>query len=300
MNQQTLNNSYTFTGKGLHTGRLSTIVIKPAPVNYGIRFHRVDISSDAVVRAYIGNAAQTNRSTSIEENGAKVITTEHLLSALVGLNVDNAIIEINAEEVPILDGSALPYVEAISKDGLKEQDAPRSYFEVKDRIVVELEGSDSRVEVEPCDHFEIDLTIDFNSQVVGVQRFVYSDRNVNYSTEIAPCRTFCFFHELEFLLANNLIKGGDMDNAIVIVERDVNEQVLDKMRSLFGVSTLSVKRGYLNHLKLHFDNEIVRHKVLDIIGDFALVGAPIKGRIKAYKSGHGINTIAAKKMVGIE
>lgn len=294
MLQNTLKKSYTFEGKGLHTGLVSKMVLKPAPENTGVRFLRTDLGKYISVVAE--NVSNTARSTTISEDGAEVHTIEHIMSALTGLGVDNALIEIDNVEVPILDGSARYYVEAILRDGVQPQSAERQYIEIKETIEVKDEKTGSWVRIEPADKPSYELTVDFNSKVLGVQT-AYWDESIDYSKEIGVCRTFVFFHELEFLFSNNLIKGGDVDNAIVIVEHPVTDEQLERMTKLFNMPKLKIEdNGYLNNLKLHFTNECGRHKLLDLIGDLRLSGGFLKAKITAFKPGHTINTNAAKSV----
>ena len=291
--QQTLRKSYLFEGKGLHTGRIARMTVSPAPADTGIVFKRIDIGEDAMVEALAENVSSTARSTTISKGDASVSTIEHILSALTGMGVDNALIEIDNVEVPILDGSAKPYIEAIWKDGFQEQDAPRKYIELKETVEVVNEKG-SVVRLEPADDFSYDIKIDFNSRVLGVQHAQW-DSSVVYPEEIGVCRTFVFFHEIEFLFNNGLVKGGDVDNAIVIVEHPVTKEQVDNMSRLFNVPSLEVREdGYLSNLKLRFTNECARHKLLDLIGDLRLCGGFLKAKITAEKAGHGINTTAAK------
>lgn len=292
--QHTLKTKYTFEGKGLHTGKHVTMVLEPAPDNFGIKFKRVDIGDDAIIDACVDYVTTTARGTTLEKGEVKISTLEHLMATLNGLGVDNALISIDAQEVPILDGSAKPYVDAICKDGLQEQNAERKYIEFKEKIVYKDEKSGSEIIIMPDDHFSVDLMIDFNSKVLGNQ-YARLDDNTDFAKDIAPCRTFVFFHELEPLFKNNLIKGGDLDNAIVIVEHPVPQEELDRLAAVFNTTSLErAPEGYLNHLELRYQNECARHKLLDLIGDFSLVGMPIKAKVIAYKSGHRINTIVAK------
>ena len=291
--QQTLRKSYLFEGKGLHTGRVARMTVSPAPADTGIVFKRTDIGEDALVEALAENVSSTARSTTISKGDASVSTIEHILSALTGMGVDNALIEIDNVEVPILDGSAKPYIEAIWKDGFQEQDAPRKYIELKETVEVVNEKG-SVVRLEPADDFSYDIKIDFNSKVLGVQHAQW-DSSVVYPEEIGVCRTFVFFHEIEFLFNNGLVKGGDVDNAIVIVEHPVTKEQVDNMSRLFNVPSLEVREdGYLSNLQLRFTNECARHKLLDLIGDLRLCGGFLKAKITAEKAGHGINTTAAK------
>ena len=269
------------------------MTIKPAPADTGIRFRRTDIGEDAYVPALAENVSSTARSTTISCGEASVTTIEHILSALTGMGVDNAIIDIDNVEVPILDGSAKPYIDAIWNDGFETQDAPRKYIEIKEAIEIHNEKG-SVVRIEPAEEFSYDIKIDFNSRVLGIQHAVWDDSTV-YAEEIGTCRTFVFFHELEFLFNNGLVKGGDVDNAIVIVEHPVTDEQVDRMSRLFDVPALKVREdGYLSNLVLRFSNECARHKLLDLIGDLRLCGGFLKAKVTAEKAGHGINTTAAK------
>ena len=320
--QHTIKQSYTFCGKGLHTGVIANMTLHPAEAGSGIRFVRTDIGPDAIVPALATKVGPTDRSTTICSGDASVSTLEHLMSACAGLGIDNLLVEIDAPEVPILDGSAKPYVEAIMADGLLAQDAPRKCLRLREPFHYEDE-SGAIIDILHAESLKIDLTVDFNSKVLGVQHFVYSPppessapcRSVapllasagrepfqasgytDYATQIAPCRTFCFFHELEFLVSKGLIKGGDTKNAIVVVEHPVDPATMKRMQTLFGVGDLQVHEGYLNNLQLYFPDEIVRHKMLDILGDFALLGAPLLGTIIARKTGHRINTAVCKSLL---
>ena len=292
--QQTLRKSYTFEGKGLHTGRVAKMVINPAPVDTGIRFRRTDISEGAYIDALAENVSNTARSTTISQGEASVSTIEHIMSALTGMGVDNALIDIDNVEVPILDGSAKPYIDAIWADGFQEQDAPRRYVEISETIEIRNDEKGSVVRIEPAEEFSYDIKVDFNSRVLGVQNARWDD-SVVYPEQIGVCRTFVFFHEIEFLFKNNLVKGGDVDNAIVIVEHPVTEEQISHMSQLFNVPALTVREdGYLSNLILRFPNECARHKMLDLIGDLRLAGGFLKAKVTAEKAGHGINTQAAK------
>ena len=292
--QQTLIKSYSFEGKGLHTGRIAKMTINPAPVDTGIRFRRTDIGEDAYVPALAENVSNTARSTTISCGDASVTTIEHVLSALTGMGVDNALIDIDNVEVPILDGSAKPYIDAIWADGFESQDAPRRYIEIQETVEIRNDEKGSIVRIEPADEFSYDIQIDFNSRVLGIQNASWNASTV-YAEEIGICRTFVFFHELEFLFNNGLVKGGDVENAIVIVEHPVTDEQVDRMSKLFNVPALKVREdGYLSNLRLRFTNECSRHKLLDLIGDLRLCGGFLKAKVTAVKAGHGINTTAAK------
>lgn len=291
--QQTLLKSYSFEGKGLHTGKVAKMTVSPAPVGTGIVFKRVDLGPDAVVEALAENVTNTARSTTIGKGEASISTIEHIMSALTGMGVDNAIIEIDNVEVPILDGSAKPYIDAIWNDGFQQQDAPRKYIEVSQTVEVMNENG-SVVRIEPADEFSYEIKTDFNSRVLGVQ-YAQWNPSVIYAEEIGVCRTFVFFHELQFLYANNLVKGGDVDNAIVIVEHPVTDEQVKEISKVFNVPVLEVREdGYLSNLVLRFPNECSRHKLLDLIGDLRLCGGFLKAKVTAEKAGHGINTTAAR------
>jgi UDP-3-O-[3-hydroxymyristoyl] N-acetylglucosamine deacetylase/3-hydroxyacyl-[acyl-carrier-protein] dehydratase len=293
--QHTLRKNYSFEGKGLHTGKVARMVVMPAPVDTGLVFRRVDLDGCPEVEALAENVSNTARSTTISKGQASVSTIEHILSALTGLGVDNAIIEIDNVEVPVLDGSAKPYIDAMMGDGFEQQDAPRRFIELKETIEVTNENG-SLVRIEPADEFSYDIMVDFNSRVLGVQHAVWNP-SVVYAEEIGVCRTFVFFHEIEFLFKNGLVKGGDVDNAIVIVEHPVTPEQVQNMSKLFNIPALEVREdGYLSNLVLRFPNECSRHKLLDLIGDLRLAGGFLKAKVTAEKSGHGINTAAAKKI----
>jgi UDP-3-O-[3-hydroxymyristoyl] N-acetylglucosamine deacetylase/3-hydroxyacyl-[acyl-carrier-protein] dehydratase len=292
--QQTLRKSYTFEGKGLHTGKVARMIVGPAPVDTGIIFRRTDLGEGVQIEALAENVSSTARSTTISNGEASVSTIEHLLSALTGMGVDNAYVDIDNVEVPILDGSAKPYIDAIWADGFEQQDAPRRYIELKETVEIVNEEKGSRVRIEPAEEFSYDIKVDFNSRVLGVQNARW-DSSVVYPKEIGVCRTFVFFHEIEFLFKNGLVKGGDVDNAIVIVEHPVTNEQVESISRLFNVPALEVREdGYLSNLKLRFSNECARHKLLDLIGDLRLCGGFLKAKVTAEKAGHGINTTAAK------
>ncbi len=292
--QNTLKRKYTFEGKGLHSGQKVRMTLVPAEAGTGIRFLRKDVSDDAFIPAVVDYVTLTNRGTTLEKDGLKVSTIEHILSCFYALGVDNAVIELDNFEAPILDGSAKPYTDAICPDGLLTQDAPREYYNVTEPLHFLDEKTGSELTILPAESFSADLTIDYGSKVLGVQTSHY-DEGMDYAAEIAPCRTFVFFHELEFLYSNGLIKGGDLENALVIVEHPVPEETVRKMASLFNVEHIDVKPdGYLDNVVPRFTNECARHKMLDILGDFSLVGYRIRGRIVANKSGHRVNTEMAR------
>jgi UDP-3-O-[3-hydroxymyristoyl] N-acetylglucosamine deacetylase/3-hydroxyacyl-[acyl-carrier-protein] dehydratase len=292
MKERTLSKSYTFEGKGLHTGTSSKMKVSPAPAGTGLVFIRTDLG--VTIPALAENVSNTARCTVISKGEAKVSTIEHLMSAFTGMGIDNAIVEIDNVEVPILDGSARFYVKAFAADGLVEQDAERRYFDIPETVEIKHEASGSWVRIEPADHLSYDVTVDFGSRVLGVQT-AHWDETVDYASQIAICRTFCFFHEVQYLASQGLVKGGDVDNAIVVVEHPVEDAVLTQMANLFKQPKLSVTpEGYLSNLVLNFPDECGRHKLLDLIGDMRLAGGYLRAHISAYKPGHTINTNAAK------
>ncbi|MEM1327258.1 MAG: bifunctional UDP-3-O-[3-hydroxymyristoyl] N-acetylglucosamine deacetylase/3-hydroxyacyl-ACP dehydratase [Bacteroidota bacterium] len=294
MQQYTIEQSISFSGVGLHTGQFANVTLHPTAANHGIIFQRVDLEDKPTIKADVNRVVSTNRSTVLGRADTKVGTVEHLLSALTGLDIDNALIEIDAPEVPILDGSAAPFVDAILKVGRKELDAAREYFVVKEPISYRDEESGAELLVIPSDRYQVTTMIDFNSKTLG-QQYAYLENVEEYAERIAPCRTFVFLHELEYLLSQDLIKGGDLDNAIVIADGEVNQQQLDDLAKRLGKPSIKVdKQGVLNTVDLKFQNEVARHKLLDVMGDLSLVGIPIQGRVVATKPGHTANVAFAK------
>ncbi len=294
--QRTLKNPVSVKGTGLHTGLNVTLTYKPAPENHGYKFQRVDLEEKPIIRAVVENVVDTSRGTTIEENGVRISTIEHALSALYGLGIDNALIEIDAPETPIMDGSAKLFVEAIQKTGITEQKENKKYYVVKEKMVYNNEIDGVELIAFPDDHFSLNVLIDYDSQELKNQ-FATLNSLDKFEKEIAPCRTFVFLRELEALLNNNLIKGGDLDNAIVIVDKKVSQKELDRLADLFNKPKVKVKpEGVLNNLDLFFNNEPARHKLLDMIGDLSLIGRPIIGRIIATRPGHHANTEFAKKL----
>ena len=298
-NQHTLKKFYYFEGKGLHTGTYSHMKLMPARAGEGIRFRRTDLRNQPVIEALAENVTNTARSTTVSRDEAVAVTIEHIMSALTGLGVDNAVIELDNIEVPILDGSAKPYVEAFQRVGLVDQGVPRVYFDIPYSLEVKDDRTGSWIRIEPAEAPSADITADFGSRVLGVQS-AHWDGSVDYAREIGVCRTFCFFHEIEYLFKNNLIKGGDVDNAIVVVEHPVTPEQVASIADLLGMPDLKVTdQGYLNNLQLHFSDECGRHKLLDLVGDFRLAGGWLNARITAYKPGHTLNTKAAKALRAI-
>lgn len=294
--QKTLANSFKIEGKGLHTGVNVTMNFLPAPENHGFKFKRVDLENQPIIDADVDLVVDTSRGTLLEKDGARIGTIEHALAALTGMDLDNVLIEVNNEEAPIMDGSSRYFVEAIEKAGVLEQKAEREYFEIQEKIEIYDEKSDSHIIALPDDDYRLNVMISFKSRVLNNQ-FATLDSISDFKSEIANCRTFVFLHELEFLLNNNLIKGGELNNAIVIIDKEVSQEELDRLAELFHHDKVEVKpQGILNNLDLHFDNECARHKLLDVIGDLALCGKRIKGRIIATKPGHRPNTIFAQAL----
>ncbi len=287
--QQTLNGPISFQGKGLHTGLNVTMTFLPAEAGSGIRFRRTDLEGTPEVEALVDYVVDTSRGTTIERKDVRVSTIEHVMAALWTCGVDNAVVEVDASETPIMDGSAREYVEAIESVGLREQDADRIFYDINEKIVFAIEERGVEITAYPDDKFTVNVNIDFNSKVLGNQ-YARLDNIEEFPSAIAPSRTFVFLHEIEQLLCHNLIKGGDLDNAIVIVERDITSEELERLSKLCNKPDIKVTKGYLNNLKLRFPNECARHKVLDILGDLALIGVRIRGSIVANKPGHFANT----------
>jgi UDP-3-O-[3-hydroxymyristoyl] N-acetylglucosamine deacetylase / 3-hydroxyacyl-[acyl-carrier-protein] dehydratase len=294
--QKTLAKPFKIEGKGLHTGVNVTMNFLPAPVNHGFKFKRVDLENEPVIDADVDLVIDTSRGTLLGVNGARIGTIEHALAALTGMDLDNVLIEVNNEEAPIMDGSSRYFVEAIEKAGVVEQDADRDYFEIKEKIEIYDDISGAHIIALPDDDYRLNVMISFKSRVLNNQ-FANLETIRGFKDEIAWCRTFVFLHELEFLLKNNLIKGGDLNNAIVIIDKEVGQDELDRLADLFNHDHVEVKpQGILNNLELYFDNECARHKLLDVIGDLALCGKRIKGRIIAAKPGHRPNTLFAQAL----
>ncbi len=293
--QRTIKSDVQFSGVGLHTGKQVIVTLKPAPENHWYKFKRVDLDGQPIVNVDVDNVTNTARGTTISQNGASVSTIEHLMAALVGLQLDNVLIEIDGPEVPILDGSSAIFIEKIQEVGFQDQEADREFFEVTDNI--HYTDPENKVEIVamPVDGYRITCMIDFNSPVLGSQHASISDLD-EFSKEIAGSRTFCFLHELEALVSQNLIKGGDLSNAIVIVDKEVSEGELDKLQGLFHKRVEVAQEGILNNISLRYQNEPARHKLLDMIGDLALVGKPIKGHIMAARPGHAANVAFAKRI----
>ena len=293
MNQHTIKSSVHLSGIGLHTGKFVNITLKPAPINHGYKFVRTDLNH-TIIEADVSNVVFTNRGTVIKKNHAAVSTVEHLLSALCGNNIDNIIIEIDGPEVPIFDGSALFFIRAIIEAGTETQNQERHYLEIQEKIYYYDEKTETELTAYPSDNFIVDVSIDFNSKVLKPQSASLKKLS-NYNKEISTCRTFVFLHEILPLLEQGLIKGGDLDNAIVIVDKPISDKELEILAQKLNKPKIAVKKeGILNTIELQFENEPARHKLLDVIGDLALVGSFIKGHIIANKPGHGANVAFAK------
>ncbi len=294
--QKTIQSEVTLEGVGLHTGQNVVMTLKPAPINNGFTFVRVDLEGHPVIEADANYVVNTQRGTNLEKKGVRVQTTEHVLAAFVGCDLDNVIVELNASEPPIMDGSSKYFVEAVEKAGVVEQEAEREEYIVKEVISYVDEATGSEIIVMPADSYQVTAMVDFGTKVLGTQNATLKDMN-DFKVEISEARTFSFLHELEALLANGLIKGGDLNNAIVYVDKEISTETMGHLKKAFGKEEISVKpNGVLDNLTLHYPNEAARHKLLDVIGDLALIGTRIRGKVIANKPGHAINTGFAKKM----
>lgn len=294
--QRTIKQPVSITGVGLHTGKTVTLTFNPAPENHWYKFQRVDLADKPIIEADVDLVVDTSRGTTLEKNGVRVHTTEHVLAALVGLGIDNCLIQINAPEMPIMDGSSWKFIEALEAAEIVEQDAERDYFVLKDNLTYEDPVKKVEMLAVPQDTFRTTVMVDYNSEILGTQHASMYHIG-EFKEEIAKCRTFVFLHELEMLLQHNLIKGGDLDNAIVLVDRELPKEKLDHLKKVFNKEHVEVKgRGILNNTKLHFYNEPARHKLLDIVGDLALVGKPMKIHVLAARPGHAGNVAFAKKI----
>lgn len=292
--QRTIQNAVSISGQGLHTGKKTTVNFTPAPAGSGISFLRKDLGKH--IPALAKYITETNRGTSLEYDGAEVRTTEHVLAAIASLGIDNVVVEVSGAEIPILDGSAAPFVSSLEKAGIQEQAVRRRYFKPGKPIHFHLEDTDSDFTLEPADDFQIHVEVDYDTEVLGVSTAEMNDFS-KFKKDFSSARTFCFLHELEQLAENNLIKGGDLNNAIVLVERKISQEEKLKLAKLFGKTDIKIqKQGILNNLELRFDNEPARHKLLDVIGDFALLGMPIKGHLKIRKPGHTANAAFTNKL----
>lgn len=297
--QKTIKTEISLTGVGLHTGKEVKMTFKPAPVNNGFTFVRVDLEGQPIVEADANYVVNTQRGTNLEKLGVKIQTPEHVLAALIGCDLDNVIIELNASELPIMDGSSKYFVQALEKAEIEEQNAKRKVYVVKEVISFTDEASGSEILVMPSDHYCVTAMVDFGTKILGTQN-ANMKSIADFKTEISESRTFSFLHELESLLENGLIKGGDLNNAIVYVDKEISESTMESLKIAFGKDELTVKpNGILDNLTLHYPNEAARHKLLDVVGDLALIGTRIQGKVIANKPGHFVNTQFAKKMAKI-
>lgn len=294
--QRTIKQKVSVTGVGLHTGKKTTITFNPAPENHWLKFQRTDVEGQPIIEADADLVSDTSRGTTLEKNGVKVHTTEHVLAALVGLQIDNCLIQVDGPEMPIMDGSSWKFIEALEAAEIVEQEAERDYFELTENLTYEDPVKKVEMLAVPQETFRVTVMVDYNSDILGTQHAgMYNIEQ--FKEDISRCRTFVFLHELEALLAHNLIKGGDLDNAIVLVDKELPKDKLDHLKKVFNKEHVEVKgRGVLNNTKLHFYNEPARHKLLDIVGDLALVGKPMKIHVLAARPGHAGNVAFAKKI----
>jgi len=292
--QKTIKESFSVIGVGLHTGEKVKLTVLPAGDNHGFKFRRIDVEGSPLINADPDLVVDTSRSTTLEKEGIRIHTTEHILAALYGMDIDNALIELNAPEVPIMDGSAYPFVALINQVGIVEQNSDKDYFVITENITYEDVDRKTEMLAVPQDEFRLTVMVDYNSPILGTQH-AHMYHVGEFENEISKCRTFVFLRELEVLAKNGLIKGGDLDNAIVMVDEPLPQEKLNEIADLLGKPHIKVEAaGILNNLTLHFQNEPARHKLLDIIGDLALVGKPIKGHILAARPGHKGNVDFAK------
>ncbi|NDP26396.1 MAG: bifunctional UDP-3-O-[3-hydroxymyristoyl] N-acetylglucosamine deacetylase/3-hydroxyacyl-ACP dehydratase [Flavobacterium sp.] len=297
--QKTIKTEISLTGVGLHTGKEVKMTFKPAPINNGFTFIRKDLEGQPVIEADANYVVNTQRGTNLEKLGVKIQTPEHVLAALVGCDLDNVIIELDASELPIMDGSSKYFVEAIEKVGIEEQEAKRKIYVVKEIISFTDEESGSEIMVMPSESYSVTAMVDFGTKVLGTQNATMKTI-ADFKSDIAESRTFSFLHELESLLENGLIKGGDLNNAIVYVDKEISEKTMNSLKVAFGKEEITVKpNGILDNLTLHYPNEAARHKLLDVVGDLSLIGTRIQGKVIANKPGHFVNTQFAKKMAKI-
>ena len=294
--QTTINSSISLEGVGIHTGKDVKLTFNPAAPDTGYVFKRVDLEGKPLIEALSKYVVNTQRGTTLEKSGVKLKTIEHVLAALVGLEIDNVLIEINAEEPPIMDGSSKFFVDALEKAGLKELNSLRKEYVIKNVITYKDEKSGSEITVIPAENYQITAMVDYDTKVLGTQNASLSKLS-EFKDNFSNARTFSFLHEIEMLLENNLIKGGDLNNAIVYVDKKISNDTMEKLKKAFNKDKVSVKpNGILDNLTLHYQNEAARHKLLDVLGDLALIGKRIRGKIIAKKPGHHINTEFAKKL----
>ena len=294
--QTTISKSTSLKGVGLHTGRNVTLKFLPAGANFGYAFKRVDLEGEPIIKADASLVTSTQRGTCLEKNGVSIQTCEHVLAALVGLEIDNVIIELDSSEPPIMDGSSKFFIEALEKAGVKELDNFREVYVVKDVISYTDENTGSEITIIPSEEYQVTTMVDFGTKVLGTQNANLTKLS-DFKNEISNSRTFSFLHELEMLLEEGLIKGGDLNNAIVYVDKPLSEDTMEKLKIAFNKETIAVRpNGILDNLNLHYPNEAARHKLLDVVGDLALIGLRLKGKVIANKPGHYVNTQFAKKM----
>jgi UDP-3-O-[3-hydroxymyristoyl] N-acetylglucosamine deacetylase/3-hydroxyacyl-[acyl-carrier-protein] dehydratase len=294
--QHTLSGVVSISGTGLHTGINVDMTLRPATPGFGYQFQRLDLDGKPVIKADCDLVTETSRGTTLEQNSVKVCTVEHILAALTGMGVDNCLIELNGPEIPIIDGSSEPFVKMIEEAGVLEQEATKTWYTIDTNISYYDDAKRVEMTALPSNEYKITTLIDFNSPVLGTQHASLKSMK-DFNSEIASCRTFCFLHELEMLIDNNLVKGGDINNAIVVVDKPVTDEEMTRLAKAFGRDKIEVKSGgYLNNLELRFPNEPARHKLLDVVGDLALIGYPIKSHIIANRPGHSSNVEFAKKI----
>jgi len=297
--QTTISKPVTLNGVGIHTGEKVDLTFKPAPANHGYAFCRVDLEGKPIIEADANLVVNTQRGTNLEKNGVSIQTSEHVLAALVGLEIDNVLIELNAPEPPIMDGSSKFFVDALLQAGIETQDAERYEYIVHENVTYIDEETGSEITVIPADEYQVTTMVDFGTKILGTQNATLKNLS-EFKDDFAHARTFSFLHEIEMLLENGLIKGGDLNNAIVYVDKELSEDTMQKLCKAFDRKTISVKpNGILDNLTLKYPNEAARHKLLDVIGDLALVGCRIRGKVIANKPGHAINTAFAKKLAKI-
>lgn len=296
--QRTIKQPVSMSGIGLHTGSISTMTFKPAPENYGIRFRRIDLDGSPEVPADVDHVVDISRGTTIELGKARVHTVEHVMAALAGLQIDNVLIELDANEPPVGDGSAKPYVDCLVSAGFEIQNAPKDYLIIDQTVTYHNEEKKVDIVALPTDDFRITVMVDYNNPALGSQHTGLFSLEKEFTTDFAPCRTFCFLHEVEVLHSQGLIKGGNLDNAIVIVDRDLNESEIKRITGKLGIGGAVIlgSSGVVNNRPLHFPNEPARHKLLDVLGDLALIGVPLKAQILAARPGHASNIEFARKI----
>ncbi|MAV04615.1 MAG: UDP-3-O-[3-hydroxymyristoyl] N-acetylglucosamine deacetylase [Flavobacteriaceae bacterium] len=297
--QHTISKPVSLKGVGIHTGKEVNLTFKPAEENFGYAFCRTDLPEKPIIEANINYVVNTDRGTNLDKNGIKIKTSEHVLAALVGMEIDNILIELDASEPPIMDGSSKYFVEALQKAGIKEQKAIRNEYVVKEVISYYDENTGSDITVIPSNSYEVTTMVDFGTKILGTQNATMKKIS-QFNTEFANARTFSFLHEIEMLLDNGLIKGGDLNNAIVYVDKELSDETMSKLKKAFNTDKLSVKsNGILDNLNLHYPNEAARHKLLDVVGDLALLGTRIKGKVIANKPGHFVNSMFTKHLSSI-